>query len=96
MEFASNVIKSSGSVSVSNFAKMLCSKGMKIGNRRLLWWLRDNKYLMKNFMPYQVWVTRGIFEIVDIHYQYSVYPMSYITPKGQKYLYEKLSENYGK
>lgn len=92
VEFATKVIKSDGSVSVSDFAKMLCSKGMKLGNRRLLWWLRDNKYLMKNFMPYQRWVNSGIFEVVDITYKYSVFPRAYITPKGQKYLYEKLKE----
>lgn len=96
VEFAQTVITSDGSIPISEFSKVMCCKGINIGYQRMLKWLKDNKFFMRSNIPYQRWVNQGIFEVSDVVYEKVTLPKAFITPKGQKYLYEKLSENYGK
>lgn len=66
--FASAVTASEDSISVGDLAKLLKQNGVKVGQKRLFQWLRDNGYLIKQKgeswnMPSQRSMEQGLFEI---------------------------------
>lgn len=76
-------------ISVKEFGKII---GM--GEKTLFEWLRSNKYLMSDNSPYQRYMDRGYFEVVEKTYttndREKSYTQTLITPKGQGYLSNKL------
>lgn len=85
-----------GLTDIATFSKDLGIK--KLGRNNMYKWLKDNKYLMKDNMPYQRYVDQGIFlvkptgtfinhdgEIEQAH-------KTYITKKGVDYIINKLKE----
>lgn len=78
------------SISVKEFGKII---GM--GEKNLFKWLRESSYLMSDNKPYQRYIDRGYFEVVektcDIDDSRSKsYTQTLITPKGQGYLSNKI------
>ena len=78
------------SISIKEFGKII---GM--GEKNLFKWLRNNSYLMGDNKPYQRYIDRGYFEVVektcDIDENRSKnYTQTLITPKGQGYLSNKI------
>lgn len=78
------------SISVKEFGKII---GM--GEKNLFKWLRESSYLMSDNKPYQRYIDRGYFEVVektcDIDESRSKsYTQTLITPKGQGYLSNKI------
>lgn len=64
------------SVLIRDYAKALSdSEGVNVGEKRLYQWLRDNKYLMDDNMPYQKYIDNGYFEVTST---------SIATPSGIK------------
>ena len=94
VDFANQVASASNSISVGEFAKLLNDEQIKIGQNNLFKWLRDNKYLMSDNMPYQRYIDRGYFEIVEQTYKTTcgskVSLKTLVTGKGQIYFTEKL------
>lgn len=83
------------SISVKEFGKII---GM--GEKNLFKWLRESSYLMSDNKPYQRYIDRGYFEVVektcDIDESRSKsYTQTLITPKGQGYLSNKLKDKRG-
>lgn len=83
------------SISVKEFGKII---GM--GEKNLFKWLRESSYLMSDNKPYQRYIDRGYFEVVektcDIDGSRSKsYTQTLITPKGQGYLSNKLKDKRG-
>lgn len=76
VEFAETISKTSDSISIGDFAKLIKDEGIKLGRNKLFEWLRDNKYLMKDNKPYQKYIDNGYFEIIEY---------SYNTPYGSKF-----------
>lgn len=76
-------------ISVKEFGKII-----GIGEKNLFEWLRNNKYLMSDNNPYQKYMDRGYFEVVEKTYttndREKSYTQTLITPKGQGYLSNKL------
>lgn len=76
-------------ISVKEFGKIIA-----MGEKTLFEWLRSNKYLMSDNMPYQRYIDRGYFEVVEKTYttndREKSYTQTLITPKGQGYLSNKL------
>ena len=77
-------------ISIKEFGKII---GM--GEKTLFKWLKENKYLMHDRNPYQKYMDRGYFEVVektcDIDESRSKsYTQTLITPKGQGYLSNKI------
>lgn len=101
VNFANAILGTKESVLVGTFAKILKQNGVDIGQNRLFQWLRDNKYLIKRKgisynLPTQTSVNRGLFEIiekviVDKYGRDILARTVRITPKGQFYLYHKLT-----
>lgn len=78
------------SISIKEFGKII---GM--GEKKLFEWLRSNKYLMIDNNPYQRYIDRGYFEVVEKtcttnENRRKSYTQTLITPKGQGYLSNKI------
>ena len=98
VEFAETVGRSEGTLSIGEFAKLL-PKEWEIGRNKLFKWLRDNKYLMKDNLPYQRYVNEGLFEVIETVNEYDsqdyINLITLITGKGQLYVTGKLKETLG-
>lgn len=71
--FADAVSASQTSILIGDLAKMICQNGVKIGQKRLFEWLRNNGYLIKRKgsdwnMPVQRVMEMGLFEIKETHH----------------------------
>ena len=98
VEFAETVERSDGTLTMGEFAKLL-PKEWKIGRNKLFKWLRDNKYLMKDNVPYQRYVNEGLFEVMETVNEYDsqdyINLLTLITGKGQLHVTGKLKETLG-
>jgi anti-repressor protein len=98
VEFAERLQKSEGTLSVRDFAKVLCDKGFPVGQNRLFDILRDKGFLDRSNKPYQHYVDMGIFTLKEATYPNPstnddiIYIQVRITAKGQEYLYQKLND----
>jgi anti-repressor protein len=65
-----------------------------MGRNKLFEWLRNNKYLMKNNIPYQNYIDNHYFEIVEYSvktpYGDKLVVKTLITGRGQIKLLEKI------
>lgn len=96
--FADAVATSKTSILVGDLAKLICQNGVKIGQKRLFEWLRNNGYLIKSGasrnMPIQRYVEMGLFEVKESSLQnpdgsVRVTKTTKITRKGQVYFVNK-------
>ena len=96
VDFANKVANSSDSIDIGDFSKVLHSEEIKIGRNTLFSWLRENKYIMKNNIPYQKYVDNGYFEVIEVvkttPWGDKVFAKTLITGKGQIYLVQKLRD----
>lgn len=96
VEFAEAITDSTQAFKIGDFAKVLCKNGLNIGQNRLFSWLRENKYLMHNNVPYQAHVDNGNFVVIEKMRQSENGPVPYIqtriTGKGQVSITRKLRE----
>lgn len=91
VQFAEAVEASSGSVKVGDFAKMVSKRnGVQIGQNKLYKWMRDKKILTRDNIPYQRYMKAGYFEVAEFLLRGRPVKMTYITGKGQTYLYKRL------
>ena len=96
--FADAVSASKTSILIGDLAKMICQNGMKIGQKRLFEWLRQNGYLIKSGssknMPMQRYVEQGLFEVKESSVCNSdgsvrITKTTKVTGKGQLYFINK-------
>lgn len=90
VDFAEGVTASKGTISMSQFAKMVSKEtGKTIGRNAILLWLRQQKILMRNNEPYQMY--KKYFEYIPVlNYWGKGGFATRVTGKGQKWLFEKL------
>lgn len=95
VQFAEQISDTTGLIDIGTYAKLLKKKGVKIGRNILFEWLRNNGYLRSNNEPYQQFINQGYFKTKEYTYIVEGEPKigikTYITGKGQHYLYNKLS-----
>jgi len=98
VDFANHVTETSDTVDVGEFAKLVKNENIDIGRNRLFEWLRKNKYLMDNNIPYQQYIERKWFEVIETvkqtAYGSKIFTKTLITGKGQVALVEKLRKEY--
>lgn len=96
VDFAEKLLKTKDNILVREYAKVLCDEGFSIGEKRLFKWFRDNKYLMTNNKPYQRFIDNNTFIVtvntIDTPFGTKQTRTTKITPQGQLYLLDKLSE----
>lgn len=87
VEFAEKIVNTGNGVSIGDFAKAI---GM--GQNKLFEWLRKNKYLMSNNIPYQQYVDLGYFKVIEwvLEKKNEAKFKTLITGKGQKFIINKL------
>lgn len=73
--FANKVSDSSNLIDMGKLAKLLNDEHIKIGRNKLFQWLREQKTLMKNNIPYQRYIDSGYFQIKESTFK---------TPYGEK------------
>ena len=93
--FADTVAESDDSIDMGRFSKLVKDEKVFYGGRNTLFqWLRENKYLNKENIPYQRYINQGIFEVKETAYKTpygtKISITTLVTGKGQIYLIEKL------
>ena len=97
VSFANTVTESSDCLDMGEFAKVIKDKDINMGRNKLFQWLRDNKYLMNNNVPYQKYIDNGLFKVIEVTKKLAddtvkIYTKTLVTGKGQIYILEKLKE----
>ena len=96
--FADAVSASKTSILIGELAKLLNQNGIKIGQKRLFAWLRENGFLMKNTssynMPTQKAMEMGLFEVketttINPDNSIRINKTPKVTGKGQLYFANK-------
>lgn len=86
------LLDSSDSLDFMSFSKII-----GIGRSRLFSTLRDRGILLANNTPYQRYIDRGYFKVVESTFnkgnRTAIYSKTTITPKGQVWLANKLKSN---
>ena len=94
--FADTIIESSDTIDISKLAKLVKDENIPLGRNKLFQWLRDNKYLMKDNIPYQRYIDMKLFECKEYTYKTPYGDKNgiktLVTGKGQVYIVEKLKE----
>lgn len=100
--FADAVSASHTSILIGDLAKLICQNGVKIGQKRLFDWLRENGYLIKSGnsynMPTQRYMEQGLFEVKESNVQnpdgsVRITKTTKVTGKGQIYFVNKFINN---
>ena len=97
VEFVEAMSNVQDSVKIGEFAKMIHSDKIKIGQNRLFKWLYDNKYLKNSSTPYQNYMDMGLFEVVSGAIERSttgkIWKTVKVTGKGIVHITKKLQES---
>ena len=93
VEFFDAVAESKDAIEIASVAKVLGVPG--VGRNKLFEFLRNHKVLMRNNQPYQKYVDRGYFRIIEQKYERSngdtcINIKTLVYQKGVKYIQELL------
>lgn len=98
VDFAVHVSQSKDTIDMNEMSKIAKSENIDIGRNRLISWLKEKKILMDNNTPYQTYIERGYFDVIEVKkdtsYGTRVFPKTVITGKGQIWIVEKLRAEY--
>ena len=98
VDFAVHVSQSKDTIDMNEMAKIAKDENIDIGRNRLIAWLKEKKILLSNNTPYQSYIERGYFDVVEVKkdtsYGTRVFPKTVITGKGQIWIIEKLRSEY--
>lgn len=91
-QFHDSVAEAINCQTVQEVAKILGT-----GPNRFFCWLRDNKILMRNRMPYQQYIDAGYFRVIenqykDKHREVQTYTRTLITGRGLIYLQKRYTK----
>lgn len=98
VDFATHVSQSKDTIDMDEMAKIAQGERINIGRNRLIKWLKEKRILKDNRTPYQTFIDRGYFDVVETKketvYGTLVFPKTVITGKGQLWVIEKLRAEY--
>lgn len=98
VDFAVHVSWSKDTIDMDEMAKIAQGENINIGRNRLIKWLKEKKILKDNRTPYQTFIDRGYFDVIETKketmYGIMVFPKTVITGKGQLWVIEKLRAEY--
>ena len=87
VEFADQVLQSTDTIDMKAMAKLVSKNGIKIGRNKLFEFLRMKDILDKNNEPYQDYMDREWFHLVEntfnVGFTIKITKTTYVTPKGQ-------------
>lgn len=97
VDFAEAIGSCKKTISVGTFANVLYDTyGIKLGRNKLFKWLKDSHILKNDNAPYQTYLNKGWFEVIEFPIPQigDIKPVPRITPKGQQNLFLKLKESF--
>lgn len=98
VEFANQVGNSTNLIDINAMAKLARNMNIPIGRNRLFYWLRKNRILMQNNLPYQEYIERGYFAVKESVFETDsmtkTYQQTYVTGKGQQYIIGRLKNEF--
>ena len=98
VEFAEAVTDSADAIDVGQLAKLAYDEDIPIGRNKLFAWLRRQGFLQKNNEPYQEYINRGWFklieQVVQTSYGEKLNTKTLVTGKGQVAIIEKLRKSF--
>jgi len=92
VDFANKLLKAKDNILIRQYSKILYEEGLKLGEKKLYQWLRENGFLMKNNEPYQDYMKYFAIKesSVDTPFGVKTTLTTMVTPDGQLYFYHKL------
>ena len=101
VEWADQCLESSTTMKIGDYAKLIHRENdIEIGQNRLFNFLRNRNILNDNNMPYQEYMDRGWFEVIERPVQTAngtiIKYTPKITPKGQQGLLKVIKKYYNK
>lgn len=98
VDFAIHVSQTKDTIDMDEMAKIANDEHINIGRNRLIKWLKEKKILKDNRTPYQQFIDRGYFNVVETKketmYGTMAFPKTVVTGKGQLWVIEKLRAEY--
>jgi anti-repressor protein len=102
-DFGRSISKIEDGILIGEYAKLLKSDGIEIGQNKLFAWMRGNGYLInagkRKNSPAQKYLEMGLFFVTEtiIHTRKGekIITTTLITGKGQLYFYKKLKAQFG-
>ena len=98
-DFGRAISQSSTAVKIGDWVKAVNENGdIQMGRNKAFKWMRDNKYLQKDNIPYQRYIDSGLFEVkeglvVTDKRQLPTFT-TLLTPKGQMYFAARLKVSH--
>lgn len=99
VEFAEQVSESEDSINMRIMAKLATKNGIEIGRTRLFRFLRQKNVLLDNNEPYQAYIDRDWFEVIERtlitkHGETKIQKTTLVKPKGQIGIVKLLKKYY--
>ena len=98
VEFANQVSNTDNLIDMNAMSKLAIEENIPIGRNRLFCWLRKNKILMSDNLPYQKYIERGYFSVKESVFETGTmtktYQQTYVTGKGQAYIIGRLRKEF--
>ncbi len=86
-------------IDMNAMAKLAAEENIPIGTNRLFSWLRKNRILMSDNLPYQKFIDRGYFAVKETVFETSTmmktHQQTLVTGKGQRYIIGRLKKDFG-
>ncbi len=98
VEFAEQVAGTDNLIDMNSMAKLAAEENIPIGRNRLFSWLRKNRILMSDNLPYQKYIDRGYFEVKETVFEVDSFTRTYqqtlVTGKGQRFIIGRLKKEW--
>ena len=98
VEFANQVSNPDNLIDMNAMSKLAIEENIPIGRNRMFRWLRKNKILMSDNLPYQKYIERGYFSVKESVFETGTmtktYQQTYVTGKGQAYIIGRLRKEF--
>lgn len=97
-KFAEQVTESSNAIDIGDFSKIVKSEVIDLGRNKLFEWLRNQKILMSDNVPYQKYIDNDWFKVIELtkenSYGTKCFTKTLITGRGQVQIVKKLREKF--
>ena len=99
IDFATTVADKSDCITIGETAKLINNENINVGRNRLFRFLKEQKILMDNNLPYQIYIDKQYFEVREIvkktSYGEKVFLQTLVTGKGQIFIVQKVKDAFG-
>lgn len=93
VDFADHISGYKGTISVGSLAKLLSKNGITIGRNKLYRWMRDEKILNQDNIPYQKYMDTGYFTVIETMKNGYPYQVTRVTGAGQLFLQKRFARS---